>query len=226
MSDDLDDRIAYLKQQRQAEGAAQTQKAADLIQAIDELQCFVRETAFKSATVEAKVKLVESQMDDLESRVKRTRLLLVGGICIAIAIGVLIITTALWSGSNLRSAARTEAATLRIVYAEQIEAARLEGDAQLAALRIEMDSRRADIERQIVEIGAELSEIADERDAARVALEELVELRGRIGLELIEYRGRVIFVVPDRSQLVEWRAPGLSDMAGYNGRMYRITDER
>ncbi|WP_430449267.1 hypothetical protein [Rhodophyticola sp.] len=110
------------------------------------------------------------------------------------------------------------------MYAEQIEAARVEGDAQLAALRSEMDSRRADIERQIVEAGSELSDIADERDAARVALEELVELRDRIGLELVEYRGRVVFVVPDGRELVAWRAPGLSNLAALNGRMYRMHD--
>ena len=223
MSNDLDDRIAHLKQQRHAEGAAQTQKAADLIEAIDELQGLVRETAFKSATLEAKVKLVETQMDELESRVTRTRLFLVGGIALALALGVLIVAAALWSGSNLKSAARVEAEALRIMYAEQIEAARVEGDAQLATLRSEMDSRRTEIERQIVEVGAELSDIADERDAARAALEELVELRARIGLELVEYRGHVVFVVPDGRELVAWRAPGLADIASHNGRMYRLS---
>jgi hypothetical protein len=223
MSDDLDDRIAYLKQQRQSEGAAHTQKAADLIEAIDELQGLVRETAFKSATVEAKMKLVITQMDELESRVKRTRFFLVGGIAVTVAIGALIFLTALWAGNNLRSAAQAEADSLRIVYAEQIEAARLEGDAQLALLRAEIDRRRADVERQIVEVGAELSEIIDERDVTRVALEELVELRNRIGVEFVEYRGRVIFVVPDGRQLVSWRAPGLSNVGSYNGRMYRLS---
>ena len=73
MSDDLDDRIAYLRQQRHLEGAAQTQKAADLIQAIDELQGLVRETAFKSATAEAKMAFVEREMDKLECRVEHIR---------------------------------------------------------------------------------------------------------------------------------------------------------
>ena len=50
MNDDLDDRIAYLRQQNQLEGAAQSQRAADLVLAIDELQSLVRGTAFKSAT--------------------------------------------------------------------------------------------------------------------------------------------------------------------------------
>ena len=79
--------------------------------------------------------------------------------------------------------------SLRIVYTEQNEAARLAGDTQLDALKVEMDGRRADIQNQIVEIGAEHPEIADERDAAPVALEELVELHDRIGLELVEHRG-------------------------------------
>lgn len=170
MSDDLDDRIAYLKQQRQAEGAAHTQKAADLIEAIDELQGLVRETAFKSATVEAKMQLVISQMDELESRVKRTRRFLVGGIAAAFIMGALIIVTAIWSGYNMRPAAQAEAASLRIVYAEWVEAAPLEGDAQLAALRAEMDERRMDIERRIFEMGAELSEIAEDHHAVGFSL--------------------------------------------------------
>lgn len=70
-----------------------------------------------------------------------------------------------------------------------------------------------------------LVEITDRQQAFRPALEELVDLRSRIGLELVEYRGRVIFVVPDGGQLVSWRAPGLSEMASYNGRMYRLSDQ-
>jgi len=217
MSNDLDDRIAYLKQQRQEEGAAQTQKAADLIEAINELQGLVRETAFKSATVDAKMKLVMSQMDELESRVKRTRRFLVGGIAAALIMGALIIVTAIWSGTNIRSAAQAEAASLRIVYAERVEAARLEGDTQLAALRAEMDERRVDIERRIVEMGAELSEIADDHDAVGVSLEELAELHGRIALELVEHRGRVVFVVPEGSELIAWRAPDCRAWPGTMG---------
>ncbi|MEM9578835.1 MAG: hypothetical protein AAF999_17705, partial [Pseudomonadota bacterium] len=154
--------------------------------------------------------------------VKYTRRMLIGGIAAAGLLGTLILLAAIWSSSSLKTAARAEADALRILYADQIEAARLEGDAELAALQSEISTRRSDIERQIIEGGAELSNIADERDATRVALEELVDFRNRIGLELIEYRGRVIFVVPDGSELLAWRAPGLSEIASYNGRMYRI----
>jgi DNA repair exonuclease SbcCD ATPase subunit len=222
MSDDLDDRIAYLRQQRQLEGAAQTQKAADLIQAIDELQELVRTTAFRATTVQGQMQVLEEKTDALESRVQRTRSFLIGGIVASGLLGALILFAALWSSSNLKTAARAEAASLRILYADQIEAARQEGDTQLATLQSEILARRSDIEHQIIEAGAVLSEIADERDATRVALEELVDLRNRVGLELIEYRGRVIFVVPDGSELLAWRAPGLSEIASYNGRMYRL----
>jgi hypothetical protein len=222
MSDDLDDRIAYLRQQRQLEGAAQTQKAADLIQAIDELQELVRTTSFKATTVQGQMQVLEGEMGALESRVKYTGRLLIGGIAASSLLGALILLAALWSSNSLKATAQAEADALRILYADQIEAARLEGDAELAALQSEISTRRSDIERQIIEVGAELSDIADERDATRVALEELVDFRNRIGLELIEYRGRVIFVVPDGSELLAWRAPGLSEIASYNGRMYRI----
>lgn len=222
MSDDLDDRIAYLRQQRQLDGAAQTQKAADLIQAIDELQELVRTTSFKATFIQGQMQAVEAEMGALESRVKHTRSFLIGGIAAAGLLGALILVAALWSSSNLKTAARAEADILRTLYADQIEAARLEGDAELAVLQSEISARRAGIERQIIELGAELSDIADERETTRVALEELVDLRNRIGLERIEYRGRVIFVVPDGSELLAWRAPGLSEIASYNGRMYRL----
>jgi septal ring factor EnvC (AmiA/AmiB activator) len=222
MSDDLDDRIANLREQRQLEGAGQTKKAADLAQAIDDLQKLVRETAFKAATAQAKVAYVEDEMDKLESRVRRTRRLLVRGIAASSLLGALILLAALWSSSSLKTAARVEADTLRIFYADQIDAARQEGNAEMAAIQAEISARRADIERQIIEVRAELSEIADERDSIRTALEELVDLRDRVGLELVEYRGRVIFVVPDGSELLAWRAPGLSEMASFNGRMYQL----
>lgn len=223
MSDDLDDRIAYLRQQRQLDGAAQTQRAADFVQAIDELQEVVRTTSFKATTVQGQMQVLEAQMASLESRVQHTRRYLVGAIAASVLVGAAIILATLWLSSNLKTAARAEADTLRILYADQIDAARQEGDAELAALQSEISTRRSDVERQIIEVGAELSEIADERDATRVALEELVDLRNRIGLELVEYRGRVIFVVPNGSELLAWRAPGLAELASYNGRMYRLS---
>ena len=222
MSDDLDDRIAYLRQQRQLEGAAQTQKAADLIQAIDELQELVRTTSFKATTVQGQMQVLEGEMGALESRVKYTGRLLIGGIAASSLLGALILLAALWSSNSLKATAQAEADALRILYADQIEAAREEGETKLAALQTEISARRADIERQIVEAGAELSEIAGERDDARVALEQLVDLRKQIGLELIEYRGRVIFVVAEGRELVARRAPGLSDIAHYNGWMYSL----
>ena len=158
-----------------------------------------------------------------ESRIKRTQSFLIGGIAAAGLLGALILLAALWSSSNLKTVARAKADILQTLYVDQIEAARLEGDAKLAALQSEISTRRSDIERQNIDVGAGLSEIADERDATRLALEELVDLRNRIGLELVEDRGRVIFVVPDGSELLAWRAPGLSEIASYNGRMYRLS---
>jgi hypothetical protein len=134
MSDDLDDRIAYLRQQRQLEGATQTQKAADLIQAIDELQELVRETAFKATTVRGQMQVLEAQMDVLESRVQRTRWYLLWGISASILLGTLILLAALWSSSNLKAVAQTEVDEPHILHADQNEAMRQEGDAQLAAL--------------------------------------------------------------------------------------------
>ena len=118
---------------------------------------------------------LEVEMGALESRIKRTQSFLIGGIAAAGLLGALILLAALWSSSNLKTVARAEADILQTLYVDQIEAARLEGDAELAALQSEISTRRSDIERQNIEVGAGLSEIADERDATRLALEELVD---------------------------------------------------
>jgi TolA-binding protein len=104
MSDDLDDRIAYLRQQRQLEGAEQTQKAADLIQAIDELQGSVRETAFKAITVQGQMQVLEAQLDELDRRVQRTSRYLAGAIAASVLLCLVIVLVTVWSSSNLKAA--------------------------------------------------------------------------------------------------------------------------
>ena len=115
MSDDLDDRIAYLRQQRQLEGAEQTQKAADLIQAIDELQGSVRETAFKAITVQGQMQVLEAQLDELDRRVQRTSRYLAGA---SVLLCLVIVLVTVWSSSNLKAAARIETESRQSLFTD------------------------------------------------------------------------------------------------------------
>ncbi|KIC46146.1 tyrosine-type recombinase/integrase [Tateyamaria sp. ANG-S1] len=58
-------------------------------------------------------------MDKLETRVKRTRHFVIGGIAASGLLGALILLAALWSISNLKTAALVEVDTLRTLYASQ-----------------------------------------------------------------------------------------------------------
>lgn len=76
---------------------------------------------------------------------------------------------------------------------------------------------------EIEVMGADLAKLASERDAIRADLEHFVELRQQIGFQLVPYRNRVVIVVPEGEGIMRWNAPGLSDLARYNGRMFRVS---
>lgn len=42
------------------------------------------------------------------------------------------------------------------------------------------------------------------------------------GIEIIDYRGRMVLVVPEGAELISWRPPGLSNLARYGDRLYRL----
>lgn len=67
-------------------------------------------------------------------------------------------------------------------------------------------------------MGAELAQL----NADRADLKRFAELRRQIGLGLVPYRDRVVIVVPEGDTITRRSAPGLSDLACYNGRMFRV----
>lgn len=71
-------------------------------------------------------------------------------------------------------------------------------------------------------MGADLVQLGADRDAARADLEHFAELRQQIGFDLVPYRNRVVIVVPQGETITRWNAPGLSGIARYNGRMFRV----
>lgn len=118
--------------------------------------------------------------------------------------------------------ARAEAARIRTENTQEIAEARAEGEAALQALADRLASREAVLTAEIEAMGADLAQLGADRDAARADLEHFAELRQQIGFDLVPYRNRVVIVVPEGEAITRWSAPGLSDLARYNGRMFRV----
>ncbi|MDO6589442.1 hypothetical protein DS901_02655 [Loktanella sp. D2R18] len=66
--------------------------------------------------------------------------------------------------------------------------------------------------------------MSQERDAVQQELEHFITLRDRVGIELVDFRGRTVVVAPEGARLRRWRAAGLSEVAHLNRRMYRLSD--
>lgn len=142
-----------------------------------------------------------------------------GGACLA---AVVIIALAIWGGTRLISRAGLEADAIRVANASELERARQEGQHAIAVLHDELAGQRQEVERRIEEAGSELSDLTGERDRLVAELEHFADLRDRLGIQLIETRSRITIVVPEGQEIRPWRAAGLSDLASYNGRMFRI----
>lgn len=92
----------------------------------------------------------------------------------------------------------------------------------MQALADRLASREAALSANIEAMGADLAQLAADRDAARADLERFAALRQQIGFDLVPYRDRVVIVVLQGETITRWNAPGLSDLARYNRRMFRV----
>ena len=63
-----------------------------------------------------------------------------------------------------------------------------------------------------------------EREAVRQELEQFVIMRDRVGIKLIEFRGRTVIVVPEGFRLRRWRPAVDTEIAYLSGRLYRLSD--
>ena len=142
-----------------------------------------------------------------------------GGACLA---AVVIIALAIWGGARLISRAGLEADAIRVANAGELAAAREDGQRAIAALHEELAVQQGEIERRIEVAGAELSGLVGERDRLVAELEHFADLRDRLGIQLFETRSRITIVVPEGQEIRPWRSAGLSDLASYNGRMFRV----
>ena len=77
---------------------------------------------------------------------------------------------------------------------------------------------------QLTQIGEDISAMSQERDAVRQELEHFITLRDRVGIQLLDFRGHTLVVIPEGARIRRWQADDLSEVAHLNGRMYRLSD--
>lgn len=248
MTGDLEAKMAELQQRRQAgreavEAELARLKAAlsdhaDGIRAdlaaeakrINQLMSGVDAQARDAANAMTQMRQYEEAMkkalsanDVVLRRQARWAWIAVGGACLA---AVVIIVLAGGAASRLVEAARLEADAIRIANVEDLAAAREEGQRAVADLHEQLAAQRMEVERRIEDVGVEFASLTNERDAVQAELERFIELRDRLGIVLVETQTQPVIVVPDGQEIRAWGAPGLSNLARYNGRMYRVMVQR
>lgn len=212
---ELDERLARIRRQK---AEARTTAAEDFAQLNEGLA----EAQSKLAELEAARQAVSEAVAADSRRIASLRRRVTVGVVLVVLVGALILALAGAVAGHMLDEARTEAARIRTDNAQEIAEARAEGEVALQALKDRLASREAALSASIETIGAELAQLAADRDSARADLEHFVVLRRQIGFELIPYRERVVIVVPQGETITRWNAPGLSDLARHNGRMFRV----
>jgi DNA repair exonuclease SbcCD ATPase subunit len=220
----LDERIASLRAAQRAETERQTQRRDELADQLSALEDKARALDSLLEHLELAGQQVNRNVEDAAVKARRAYRMALIGLVVLATVGVTTIFIAFGVAAHIRQEARSAATEIRLQNAEQIAAARHDGEEGLEALQHELAERRKDIERQIAEIGTDLAELVRERDAVQSELERFTALQDRIGFDLIDYRGRTVIVVPAGHEVRGWRAPGLSDVARHNGQMFRVVE--
>jgi hypothetical protein len=224
MTKDLDDRIADFEAKRREKGRVATLDAGHVARTVADLEEAVRQASFSVGGLNARTDEIQERAAKLETRVCRLGFVAVGGVIAACVGALIILATAFWLGAQIKSAAKNEAARLRAAYAIEIATVRQEGEATLDQLYIDLAHRSEAAGQQLTEIGTELAALSEERDAVLLELERFIQLRERVGIQLVEFRGRTVVVVPEGARLRRWRATEELEVAHLNGRMYRLSD--
>lgn len=212
---ELDERLARIRRQK---AEARTTAADDFAQLKEGLV----EAQNKLAELDAARQALSEVVVADGRRITALRRRMTVGVVLVALVGALVLALTGAVASRMVDEARSEAASIRTENAQEIAEARAEGEAALQALADRLASREAALSAEIEAMGADLAQLGTDRDAARADLEHFAELRQQIGFELIPYRNRVVIVVPEGETITRWNAPGLSDLARYNGRMFRV----
>lgn len=212
---ELDARLAKIRRQK---AEARTTAASDFAQLNEGLA----EAQSKLAELDAARQTLSEAVAADSRRIAVLRRRVTVGVVLVALVAALALALIGAVASRMVDEARTEAARIRTENAQEIAQARAEGEAALQALSQRLASREAALTAEIEAMGADLAQLGADRDAARADLEHFAELRQQIGFDLIPYRDRVVIVMPQGETITRWNAPGLSDLARYNGRMFRV----
>lgn len=212
---ELDARLAKLRQRKEEAHGAVADDLGKLTEGLAKARSELSGLEASRATLARAIEAEGKRIAGLRRRVTLGVVLLALGVLLAL---ILIAGMA----SRMMSDARTEANRIRAENAQLIAEARSEGEAALQALSLRLASREAALSADIEAMGAALAQMGADRDAARADLERFAELKRQIGFELVPYRNSVVIVVPQGETITRWSAPGLSDMARYNRRMFRV----
>lgn len=245
MTSELEARMAEFRQRRQAGQEAAEAELARLKAALSDhadglradLAADVKQVnqLVGAQTREATLSMTRLRQNDEEvkkalkaneamlRRQARWAWIAVGGSCLA---AVVIVVLAGWAASRLIDTARLEADAIRTANVEELAVAREEGQRAIADLHEQLAAQRREVERRTETVGAEFAALTTERDAVRAELEHFIELRNRLGITLVEAQTWPVIVAPEGQEIRAWRAAGLSNLARYNGRMYRVMAKR
>ncbi|ATG47657.1 hypothetical protein CEW89_08780 [Celeribacter ethanolicus] len=212
---ELDERLSRIRRQK---AEARSTAADDLAQLKEGLAAAQNKLSELDAAQQTLSEAVEA---DSRRIVALRRRVTVGVVLVALVAALALALTGAVA-SRMVDEARTEAVRIRTENTQEIAEARAEGEAALLALADRLASRETVLTAEIEAIGADLAQLGADRDAARADLEHFAELRRQIGFDLVPYRNRVVIVVPQGETITRWNAPGLSNLARYNGRMFRV----
>lgn len=215
---ELDERLAKIRRQK---AEARTTAADDFAQ----LKEGLTEAQNKLAELDAVRQTLSEAVAADSRRIAALRRRVTVGVVFVALVAALVLALTGTVASRMVDEARTEAARIRTENTKEIAEARAEGEAALQTLADLLASREAVLTAEIEAMGADLAQLGADRDAARADLEHFADLRQQIGFDLIPYRNRVVIVIPEGETITRWSAPGLSDLARYNGRMFRVVQE-
>lgn len=221
MTKDLDSRIADLEAKRRKNSMV---TARDTEQVVGELHEAVRQASLSVGGLNVRTDLIDERASALEQRIRNLWVLVVSGVAATFVATVFIVAFVFWSAARVKAAAENEVSFLREAYSVEIEASRQEGETALAELQSNLVRQSEKAAEQLAEIGADLAAMSQDRDAVRQELENFIALRERVGIELLDFRGNTLVVVPEGARIRRWQADDLSEVAYLNGRMYRLSD--
>jgi DNA repair exonuclease SbcCD ATPase subunit len=221
LTNDLDSRIASLEARRRTNNLA---TARDAEQVVGELHEAVRQASLSVGGLNARTYLIDERASALEQRIRSLWVLVLSGVAATLVATIFIAAFIFWSAARVKAAAENEASFLREAYSVEIAASRRDGETALAELQSNLVRQREKAAEQLAEIGADLAAMSQDRDTVRQELENFIALRDRVGIELLDFRGYTLVVVPEGARIRRWQADDLSEVAHLNGRMYRLSD--